>query len=551
MKDSYLFVSDLHLTDIEDHEDGWRRYKSSAYIPDGDFATLLLDFKRRHEGENLTLILNGDIFDFDLVTALPENPPWKIHKVERKIGLFPSEEKSVWKLNYILKDHKIFLRALADFVRDGGKIVYILGNHDRELYFPRVKKAFTNSIASFLPDDLRNKNLIEYYHSFYYVPGKFYVEHGQQYDYYSTFKNLLCPTINYKGKEMILLPMGNMSNRFLMGKIGYFNPHSSDFILSATGYLMHWLRYYAFSRRSLVFNWIWGSLQTMYFLRKTAQIAKKTKYDCDTPMKKVSEKAGLDINTLHSLMKEESPPIEDRFFRVLREFWMDRLIFFFIFVATTVTLALVPIPLWIKLMVPLTALPLAYFLYEKAMHGVDIFVVENEIPKKAKKVGEMLDVKFVIFGHTHKPRLLTLDNGLTFVDSGSWAPVYDEKYDKMDGLNNFFELSFEKGEYSYRYGSWDIRNVRIIPVESEDDQFLLEKFVEDKKLLEEGRISFLAILGNTAVGAAILEKVAENKLKIDKIILDAKVNLKEIENYLIAELEKTLSLKGYSLIFDG
>ncbi len=549
MNEVYLVVSDLHLTDVEDNEDGWRKYKSSAYVIDDDFATLLKNFSERHHTTEKILILNGDIFDFDLVTAIPDNPPWKINKVEKKIGLLPSEEKSVWKLMYILKDHPVFLRSLADFAAEGNKIIYIMGNHDREFYFEKVKEAFVKAVKDFSSEEL-NDNFIEFYDWFYYVPGEIYVEHGQQYDYYSTFKNLLCPTVAFKGEEIIALPMGNISNRFLMGKIGYFNPHASDFILSAFGYIRHWLKYYAFSKRSLVFNWIFGSLQTMVFLRRTAKVMKKNPKRCDPILEEYSAQTNLDVQTLNELMKEESSPVEDRFFRVMREFWMDRLIFFIIFIITTVTLALVPIPLWIKLMVPLTALPLLFFLYERMIHDIDIFVVDHEIPKKAKKIAEKLDTKFIIFGHTHKPRIISLDNGLTFVDTGSWAPVYDESGKKLDGYNNFFELEFQDGEYVYKFGSWDLKNVRLIPVKTEAELKLLERIVGNRSgiLDEEGKISFLAILGNTTIGAAILEKVEENRMKLDSIVIDAKINLHNFEDYLIERINEILSEKGYFLL---
>jgi len=68
----YLILSDLHLCDVEDHPDGWKDYKSSRYRFDGELADLVRDAVRgRPEGVPFTLVLNGDVFDFDLVTAVP------------------------------------------------------------------------------------------------------------------------------------------------------------------------------------------------------------------------------------------------------------------------------------------------------------------------------------------------------------------------------------------------------------------------------------------------------------------------------------------------
>ena len=60
MGNRYLVVSDLHLTDVEDHPDGWKAYKSSRYLFDEEFGQLVQHFvEQRDEGDRLTLVLNG------------------------------------------------------------------------------------------------------------------------------------------------------------------------------------------------------------------------------------------------------------------------------------------------------------------------------------------------------------------------------------------------------------------------------------------------------------------------------------------------------------
>ena len=141
-RNAYLIVSDLHLTDVEDNSDGWKAYKGSRYVFDPAFGELVRRFVDRAEPETpLTLILNGDTFDFDLITAVPDDPPWPVSRTERRYGLEPTEPKSVFKIKCILEDHPDFIRALAEFAILGHRIVCLFGNHDRELEFEAVQAA--------------------------------------------------------------------------------------------------------------------------------------------------------------------------------------------------------------------------------------------------------------------------------------------------------------------------------------------------------------------------------------------------------------------------
>jgi len=516
-KSDYLIVSDFHLVDIEDNNDDWKKYKSSKYLIDNDFNLLVDYFINQGKGSKLTLILNGDIFDFDLVTIIPDNPPWKVTRREKKYGLYSTEEKSVWKLEQILKDHAVFLKTLAEFLDKGNKIIYLLGNHDREFHFKKVQKLLSDQIKKLQKNPQTNKNF-KFEEWFYYEPGKLYVEHGQQYDYYSTFKYLLCPTVKCKEGEVIAIPMGNLSNRFLMTNMGFFNPHASDFILNVFKYIYHWLKHYAFSRRSLMFNWLWGSILTMFKLSKYKRKMKKYPPNCQEKLNVLSNKFNIPNNLMNKLSEEEKRPITDRTFRIIREFWLDRVFLLIIFITTTITLALVPIPLWIKLVVPLAILPLVYLLYEEAVQGLNIFTIENELPQHAKKIAEILGVKLVVFGHTHKPKLLPVDNGLTFVDTGNWAPIYDIKGNKYSGYNNYLIASFFSGNYNYNLGSWDINNIRLIPALSESDINIFNNYI-NSTVEDSNNIKLLAMLGNIPIGGVLLHKENESEYKIKNLFL--------------------------------
>ncbi len=455
----YLVLSDLHLCDVEEHEDGWKAYKRSTYLFDGELEALIAHFLERTPSDcEPVLVLNGDIFDFDLVTVTPDDPPWPVSRPETRHGLHPTESKSVYKLEQMLRFHPVFVDALARFVGAGHSLVYVLGNHDRELHFPAVRAAFVDAVqrAATALGLGPVAERIRFEPWFFYVPGEIYVEHGQQYDHYTSFRHLLSPVVEKDGEPRLALPMGNLSNRHLINRMGFFNPHASDYILSIYRYIAHWFRHYAFSRRSLALQWLIGSFVVMRQLFDLERRLLLQKPDVSAEREAISARSGLSLEVLGRLEALQRPPITARFFGIVRELWIDRVFFLVVLSGATVALALVPIPLWIKLMVPLSVFPLVYLLYEEIVQGETIFTIEHRFPEYARAIGNILPVKVVTFGHTHKPRLIPLDAGLVFADTGTWAPIMHGLEDGrlVAGHRNYLIVDFRESNPAIELGCW-------------------------------------------------------------------------------------------------
>ena len=457
MANGYLVLSDLHLCDVEEHADGWKSYKSERFTFDAELSALLTRFEASAQpGDGLTLVLNGDIVDFDLVTAEPDPAPWPVAGHERRRGLEPTEAKSAWKLQRVLSHHHALVEALAAFIVRGHRVVYVLGNHDRELHFEGVQ--------SVLVDALRDAGTrlclvvperpVRFEPWFFHVPGELYAEHGNQYDYYTSFRHLLEPTWTHGGARHIALPMGNLSNRYLMSSMGYFNPHAADYILNVFSYLTHWLRHYAFTRRSLALNWFFGSLAAMGALLRQRGRTLRLPDDYDGRLAQAAQRADLSVEQILKLRALARKPITDRFFRVAREFWIDRLALALLMTLGTVMLAVADVPLWVKWMVPFSSFPLLYLGYEWLARGETIFTVEHEIPLIARAIGELLKVPIVTFGHTHLPRTIPVSKGVTFVDTGTWAPMLKERNRHAPGYWNYLQARVENGEATLLLGSW-------------------------------------------------------------------------------------------------
>jgi UDP-2,3-diacylglucosamine pyrophosphatase LpxH len=455
----YLVVSDLHLADVEDHSDGWKVHKSSRYLFDDQLDELVRSFVGQAEAEDeLTLVLNGDIVDFDLVTAVPNPAPWPVSPFERTYGLDPTEPKAIWKLEWVLRHHRGFVATLARFVAAGHLVVYVMGNHDREFHFAGVQRALADAVRRCASEEGHELSdpPVRFEPWFYHVPGEIYAEHGNQYDYLTSYPRLLAPVVRNNGEPMIMLPMGNLSNRYMASRMGYFNPHSTDFILNLYSYLLHWLRFYAFTRRSLVLRWLRGSLLVVAKLLETKGKLLATKADDTADLGAVARRYDLPLRAVWRLSRMHRPPITFQFFRLIREFWIDRVVLAMLMIVVAAGLVLARIPLWAKVMVPFSTFPLLYFVYEWLVRGDTLFTIEKEIPRYAEAISAHLPVKVVTFGHTHIPELLPLSRGVVFVNSGTWAPIlrHDDRTRLAPGYRNYLLVSFFDRNAVVKLDSW-------------------------------------------------------------------------------------------------
>lgn len=447
MARAYFVVSDLHLCDVEEHADGWKAYKSARFLFDDALAQAVDGFLTSGpRDDERVVVLNGDVIDFDLVTAAPDQAPFPVNRVERRRGMAPTEAKSVWKLQRVLGDHPRFVSMLAGVLAAGHRVVYVLGNHDREFHFEAVQAALRDAVAEHARSEGHDidTELLQFEPWFFHVPGEIYVEHGQQYDYYTSFRYILAPLVPGRRVPMLALPMGNLSNRELMSEMGFFNPHASNYILNVYRYVTHWLRHYAFSRRNIATRWFFGSIAVVLQLLRNKGALQRHPPDHDALLDAHAQRIGLPSDTVRALDRLKRQPITNRWYRVVREFWIDRLLLAGLMTGGTVALALSPIPLWIKLMVPLSSFPLLFLIYEWFAHGETIFSAEDQAGEYARAIADLVSTQVVTFGHSHTPLSFPVRAGVTYVNTGTWAPVWsDDRHELSPGLRNVLLARFD------------------------------------------------------------------------------------------------------------
>jgi UDP-2,3-diacylglucosamine pyrophosphatase LpxH len=188
-----LVLSDIHIG--AGHRKGAVNFFDDFRL-DRQLASLL----RRHStgefrGQDVELVLNGDIFDLLKVS---------VH------GQFTdriTEEVGVHKIGRCLTGHPKVVRALSAFLAVPHKrITFLPGNHDMELVFPGVQRAFTQAVTG-RPEDPRVRFVAD--RPSYDVEGGVQIHHGHQFEAMHAFDwNHLW--VERRGRRILNLPWGSL-----------------------------------------------------------------------------------------------------------------------------------------------------------------------------------------------------------------------------------------------------------------------------------------------------------------------------------------------------
>lgn len=430
--EEWVLVSDVHLNEvIEPRYAGWWQYKSRESLQDNDLAAFFAAIQERRPDcfARSVLVFNGDTFDFDTCFTAPEGrevPPE---------GLPPTVEGSVYKMSKILSDHPLFVTALARFLSEGNRAIFVLGNHDRELHFPEVQEVLRSRLAAAAPvgTSAGVAERIGFEPWFIHVPGVLYAEHGNQYDSTCSYRDVLDPSVPPDREHALELetPFGSLLGRHTLCRLGTFNPYNDEsFILSIGGYIQHWRRFY-FPKRPFFrayFAASWKGIRELRSRRnrqvrryEQAQTAPRPSAQ-SAPYRAYAAKKGVDSAFIERQLRLTSAPIVDRMRLLLHEVWIDR----FAFLLLAMTLLLIGVVLvesWTQALMLLLFVPGVVWVLRAMGRGSLALQERARWGLVAESIAEALSVPVVAFGHSHRPERRPLTHGGRYYNLGSWAPV--------------------------------------------------------------------------------------------------------------------------------
>lgn len=434
-------VSDLHLCEEEKVHPKyplWKKYKTRQFFFDKEFADFLNLLHQKANGEQVELVLNGDIFDFDSVTSLPEDPPYEVTWLEQKRGLHPQEEKSVFKIQRILHDHTEWVDALRDFIKKGHRAIFVIGNHDLELHFPKVQQMIMSVLA--LPAEYAGN--VRFNEWFYISNGDTLIEHGNQYDPYCVCQDPINPFIQRFNRIEVRVPFGNLATRYLINGMGFFNPHlDSNYIMSPKQYLVFFWKYMARAQPFLILTWFWGSMMVMlqsFFDRVRPTITNPLTIEDRIEM--IAKKANATPRMVRELRELFVAPAASHPISIMRELWLDRalLIGFMIIVLYLFFLQIdiiFDISVWWMFIPFLIFIP--FFLFYARSIRSDVREFKEPQERILSLAGLITKTSRIVYGHTHIVRHETV-GAIEHLNSGTWSPAFlDVECEKPVGQKTY------------------------------------------------------------------------------------------------------------------
>lgn len=428
--DHTIVMSDLHLSDAESPHPRnplWKRFKRRRYFIDRSFDSLLNEFIQQTSGVR-ELILNGDIFDFDSVLEIPSPPrPFRVSWLERRRGLNSEELKSAFKMSVILEDHPLWVQSLRNWVTQGGRIVFVIGNHDIELHWVAVQKVILDKLCL---DEVQRAQ-IRFCEWFYISNEDSLIEHGNQYDAYCLCADPIHPLIRQAFKPIVRVPFGNLASRFMTNGMGLINPHAeATYVKDLKGWLVFFVKYVLRVQPFLLFTWFWTAIVTLvYAISEGLMPAMKDPLTVESRVESIAQKANGSAAMVRSLRELHAHPAIYNPFRILRELWLDRafllvLIIVFAFNVFSFMSLFYSMHLWVFILLVMIGMPL--FVYYARSVKSEVYELQAAALNSAVLACQMARVKRAVHGHTHREMHVRLNDGYEVLNSGNWSPAFTD-----------------------------------------------------------------------------------------------------------------------------
>lgn len=463
-------VSDLHLTEAEPinpHYPLWKKYKTRQFFFDDMFGDFLVEIEKKAKGEAIELIMNGDIFDFDSVLAVPEKPTFRISSLERKRGLLPRPERALFKIQLILEHHAVFFQHLSAFVGRGNRVVFIVGNHDVEIHFPEVQASILEAI-----DPARKwRSQVRFCEWFYISNADTLIEHGNQYDPYCVCEDPIQPFARGYNFKTLRLPFGNMACRYILNGLGFFNPHvDSNYIMTVPEYLKFFWTYMLRSQPLIILTWLGGAFTTLWMsIMDRLLVPIRDPLRIEDRIEEIAEKSNATPRMVRELRELFAESATGDPILMVRELWLDRALLIFIaFLLILQGFILINTVFQISffwMFIPLFLL-LPFFLFYS--QSIQSLVSGYKEPDESvlMTAGQITKTNRIIYGHTHIIRHEMIGS-VEHLNSGCWSPAFlDVECTKPVGQKTFVWIEPDdeiRRASLLQFQAGEIQDVRSLP----------------------------------------------------------------------------------------
>ena len=433
-----LIVSDLHLgADLKRPEAGETRTSWLRAIAtlDREFGAFLDWYATHREGDRpWRLIVNGDMVDFINVTLVPDAGDaeilFEIRDEERRFGLDGDEAKVTWMLGRVIERHRGLFMRLAAFVAAGNELAIVRGNHDVEWHWPGVQNRFREILADLAPEGAERAAIgprVTFLPWFYYEPDTIFVEHGHQYDEYSSFEYLLAP-VAPGAPARVDLPLSHYAIRYLANAFPGISTHDKD----GWGFL-DFLRFGLSGKGGSLSRLFLGYVATLrrvgsgVLMRKFSR-KRETRTHHGLQLARLGEQWGLSLERLRSLERLHRGHALRSAFRAAQCYYADR----FALVAVVGAVPIVLAESGLHVAIALALATVLLLVVNRLLARTRKSEIHPKLATAGRAVALLLNVPLVVMGHSHRAARI-VDPGVEvgaapaacYVNTGTWIPAKD------------------------------------------------------------------------------------------------------------------------------
>lgn len=436
-----LVVSDMHLgRDCQDIT-GFKRTSRPDDKFDQAFINMLDHYTSARERE-WRLIFAGDMIDFVEVVVVPgaKGPlklalSFEVSDEEREFGLGSEAERGLVKLEKTLEYHSALFQRLSHFIREGGEVVILRGNHDAELHWKKVQRVLRRRLAEFAfrGQKLDIDETIERRADFqtrvmfapwvYIEPGRIYVEHGHQYDPYCSFDKQLYP-VSPTNPRKIDTPLFAFAMRYFVNMLSDFAAHNAD-LWGAKDYIA-WLRKKGLSGILYTARMGLGAGIRMLVYAGQFAVGRVGRYtkEHNKNLRAEAKRYGVTKAQLHEIDQLRHVPVNRNLPELMRLLFLDRILLVIGGLALALFMLILFENPWFELL-GVVLVALAGMQINRKLAPRRYFLPGPKQQEAAKKIMKILDVPLVVMGHSHVRRSTEISPGKLYVNTGCWLPPFD------------------------------------------------------------------------------------------------------------------------------
>jgi UDP-2,3-diacylglucosamine pyrophosphatase LpxH len=387
-----FILSDLHLGAGYAGDQG---NPLEDFAADAELVRFLREITRESESEqrDVELIINGDFFEFLQVPAVDHFDPHTLYPTVAYLD--SSEAGSIKRLKLIIKGHQEVINALSDFMhveRPQRRITVIKGNHDVNLYWPRVK----NQLREALGASGSRASLLLFAEKFV-SRENIYVEHGhQQAEKMNCYLDHIDPRLP-EDPTQLYYPLGS---HFV---INFFNEVEPDYWFVDRVKPLTALLWFA-----LAWDFEFATKMLTSFVRHTPALAVRN-YPADNQVTiftdgLLQKLADRDKRQRIAVTYDNDPEFRRKFHRQIKQYLDDAAL-------STQCSSTVP-------ELTLADDPVAIGRAEQIRQRTALRTAAEEI---ARREGAAV----ILFGHSHHPVYETLETGSVYLNTGCWLDRLD------------------------------------------------------------------------------------------------------------------------------